>query len=268
MSETTDIAKMVLDGIERPVILADKRGVEFAFIPQGAGRFDMKQLTPANEIESKPAHLTAAPKLQTTKSLTTYLTRFKTDATVLFADVDSDNIVAVIDYDAANSASPGLKLHRATLHLPTSLQWDAWTHKDGVLMTQKQLAEFVQENARDFVSPAGINMLELVLTMEKTATIHVARSFKRAGSDQGSGVMNNEIHGTELPANWALKMPIYRGEDLVDIGAFAREKMQDGENYLGYALDNPERAKEDEFFRIAKLIADETAIPIVLGTVS
>lgn len=275
ITETASIRKLVEASQNVPYILKDSKGRDILLRPTGSGAYAADILTSPDEVERKPLYAQGAVALQTTTSMITYLNRFKTSDTMLFADVDCDTIVAAIDYHKASDAgsAPGLRMHRAKLVLPTSIEWDTWEANDcpeGTknLMDQKELTEFIQENHRDFISPLGLDLLEAVLNVEKTVTMHVGRKMRRAGSDQGTIDNNVQVDGTELPPEWTLNIPVYRGESPVQITAYAREKMVDGDNLLGYKLAVPDRVKEDAFFAIASNIAAKTGVPIVLGTMN
>lgn len=266
-TDTAAIKALVESAQNVPCLIKDSKGRDILLRPTGSGQYATEILTPAEEVERKPLYINQRPKLQTTTSMITYLNRFKTPESMLFADVDKSMIVAAIDYHHEASKKPGLVQHQAVLTLPHSLQWDTWMASNSEMMTQKEFAEFIQENFRDFDDPIGIDVLAAILSMEKTAVLHIGRAMRRAGSDQGSEVKNVEISGSDFPPEWKLQIPVYRGEDHSNLLAYCRDKIVDGENLYGYKLATPERVKEDAFFAIAARIAEKTTVPVVLGSI-
>lgn len=268
MSDASDIAGLALAMAHSPETITDKRGVEWLLTPSGNGAYAVKQLTPDAEIVSKPAFVSGGPQVATTTSLIDYVNRFKSDSTVIFADLDRAKIVACIDYHAAGSLSAGLRKHHAVLQLAHSKEWKTWTGVDECLMEQKKFTRFLEEHKLDIVSPPGAQLLEMVLDMEKGVQMRVARKMTSAGSDRGNKQSDMQIDGTELPPVWSLAMPVYTGEPMVVVTAYARDEIDDGKIMVGFKLSKIESVIERELTRIAADISAATSVPVMLGTVS
>lgn len=269
MTDTADISALALAAAANstPQIIKDARGIEWLLYPAGSGGFHPpKQLTPDAEIKPAPAFVSGGPQVATTQSLIDYVNRFKTDATVIFANLDNAKIVACIDYHGAGSAEAGLRKHHAVLQLAHSKEWQTWTRVDEEMMEQKKFARFLEEHKLDIMSPPGASLLEMVLDMEKGVQMRVARKMASAGSDRGQKGSEMMIDGTELPPVWMLNIPVYTGEPIVDVTAYARDEIDDGKLMVGFKLSKIESVIENELTRIAAEIAADTKVPVMLGT--
>lgn len=268
MSDASDIAALAANLAHDPQIIKDARGIEWLLSPHGTGVMAVKQLTPDSEIAPKPAFVSGGPQVATTRSLIDYVNRFKTDNTVIFANLDSAKIVACIDYHAAGSIAAGLRKHHAVLQLTHSKEWKTWTDIDEEMFEQKKFARFLEEHKLDIMNPPGAALLEMVLDMEKGVNIRVARKMRSAGSDRSSENSAMDIDGTELPPVWSLNIPVYTGEPVVDVTAYARDELTEGKLMVGFKLSKIENVIEDELTRIAAEIAADTKVPVMLGSPS
>lgn len=268
MSEVKAITDLVGSLAAQPLIMKDSRGVEWLLRPNATGVYAHHQLTPNNEVAQKPAFVSQTVHIQTVASLIAYVNRFKTENTMIFANSNTDAIVAAIDYHpAAPGGSPALVSHRAALNLTKSNEYDTWTNHDDSLQVQGEFARFVEENRLDIISPDGASLLEMVLDMEKGAVMRVARKMASAGSDRGRKTNDIEITGTDLPPVWSLAFPIYFGEKSVGVTAYVRDKMDDGKLYVGYKLSRLPNIVEAEFARIAQVVGDATSVPVLIGAI-
>lgn len=266
MSEVSDTVALAGKLMQpEPKIIKDGRGIEWMLLPAANG-WSRHQLTPDAEITPKPAFAAASAQVDTTLSLVNYVNRFKTENTMIFANLEDTQIVACIDYHSAGNAAPGLRQHKVTLELAHSNEWDLWNKHDEVLMEQGKFARFVEENRLDIISPDGASLLEMVLDMEKGVVMRVGRKMARAGSDRGQSASSMDVDGTELPPVWTLMMPVFTGEPVVTVTAYARDELREGKLFVGFKLSKTDNIIEAELTRIANAIHEATEVPVVLGS--
>lgn len=117
------------------------------------------------------------------------------------------------------------------------------------------------------MNPTGADLLEMVLDMNKGATLHVQSKLRTAGSGDGISNISLDVGGSELPPRWKLRIPVFFGEPKVDITAFARDELVEGKILLGFSLSRIEQVREAEIARIASRVAAETGVPMVLGSI-
>ena len=100
MSEVEAVEGLILASQAKPVQFDAPEGRTFVAIPSGEGAFKLEQITSPNKADVlMPKVVTQHVKMQTAESLADYINRFKSIDTMLFADIASDTIVSVIDYD-------------------------------------------------------------------------------------------------------------------------------------------------------------------------
>lgn len=222
---------------------------------------------PQNVKPPIPTYIKQSVDVQTKDSLVEYVERFKTDNTVIFADIDDNRIVAVIDYHTAKN-EPAITSHRAVLDLKHSTAWDTWTGIEGQMYRQTDFAKFIEENSEDIASPTGATLLEMVLDLEKSKSIRVVRKMRTAGSDDGQSGSTVEVNGTELPSVFNLSIPVYFGEAPVPVRAFTRDALsQDKIITIGFKLARTEMIRQAEFLRISTEIAEATSVPMIAGSI-
>lgn len=268
MSETEHITNLVKGAALVPSILTDARGVQHAFLPGTGGSFTRQEITPKGEIAPKPAFIDQIVNLDQAASLVDYVLRFKTADTVIFVDVDDTQVVAVIDYHKASSTGPGLVEHRAVLDLTLSSEWETWASISGRMYDQKSFARMIDVNSDDIVQPAAADLLEKVMDLEMATTVTVQRKLASSGSSRGSGSVARQTSGTELPPFFLLSIPVFTGEQQVEVRAMTLDS-QDGNTgkiSLGLELVRTRIIKETELARIARAIASATSVPVMLGS--
>lgn len=247
--------------------LADGR--QFIIHPPG---YVAKDVTRAENVEPPmPKYIKQHVSVQTKASLVDYIERFKTDSTVVFANIAGNVIEAVIDYHGASVgdvSKPAIGSHRAILELAFSTPWELWCGIDGSMFRQTDFAKHIEENSEDILSPAGASLLEMVLDLEKSKTVRVVRKMRTAGSDDGQSGNTVEVNGTELPSIFTLSMPVYFGESPVQIKAFTRDALsQDKIITIGFKLARLEVIRQTEFLRVSQEIATATSVPMIAGSV-
>lgn len=246
-----------------------------------------EQITSANKAEVlAPKIVTQAVKLQDCDSLCAYLNRFKNDESLMFADINTNTIVGIVDYhakpgeDGKIAANHGA--HRATLVLPFSIEWQVWKAIDGKLMSHLDFANHLEENDVDIL-PLGImkdgqgNQVEDAPTTihELIREMQVRSSYGASTAIRNGDYVNVEMQkgddvttkrNVALPLSIDLNIPVYFGEQPILMKALIRRKVEDGSLRLGIKLVRPEEKRQDEFKRIVAEIEHDTMLPAHYGT--
>jgi uncharacterized protein YfdQ (DUF2303 family) len=226
-------------------------GRRFLITPEGA---EVKEVSdPHGMVVAAPIRTEQAITLQTKDSLSEYVLRFRTEDTLLLADIDSSRVVAIIDYHAAERAA--FAAHRATLTLQRSVEWKTWTDIDGKMFDQQTFARFLEENAADVASPSGAELLEVARDMRAIRKADFRKKVRTAGDVEefeyvestGATTKNGTV---EVPSKFLLRIPVYFGEREVELYAFLRWKLDEGSLTLGVALHRPEHVRQAVFQQI------------------
>lgn len=206
-------------------------------------RFHLRAV-PAPSNASAPAFIDQIVNINESRSLIDYVDRFKTDDTAIFADADELEIHAVIDYHKAGSIGPGLAEHHAVLALAFSPEWEQWNAFAGRTCEQKALARLLDINSEDVAQSEAASLQKAVTDLEM-ATV-----------------------GAVLPLSVTLNIPVFAGEPKVDVKAMINGSLDCGTDKIALCLElvRTRIIIEREFARIARAIADATAVPVMLGS--
>ena len=263
MSEAESIAKLAVKA-EGAKILKTADGREFLVTADRAPQ----DVTEPNAVKTHtPDHIVQGVTLQTVDSLVDYANRFKTDDTVLFADIEHNAIVAAIDYHAPGAAAH--VHHNAKLTLPFSVEWKTWTAINGRLMPQLEFARYLEENAADIAAPSGADLLEACRDLQAVRKVNFKKAVRTA-TDHENFEYSDETEartsgGIELPTKFLLNIPVYFDDEYRAVYAFLRWKLDDGSLHLGVQLHRPEHVRQAVFKQIVMHAAAGTARPSVFG---
>lgn len=238
---------------------------EFLILPSGASQTEVSD--PYGLKLEKPRYIRQTVTIETADSLVDYVNRFKGADTVLFAEISSNRIVALVDYHAAGSAAH--VAHRAKLELPYSEEWQLWTRISGKLMPQLEFARFIEENGADVRAPDAAELLEAVRDLQAHRKVNFTKAV-RTSSDNESFEYQDETKATtkggiDLPTKFKLGLPVYFGNADTEVFAFLRWKLDDGALMLGVALHRVEHVRQAVFKQIVMDVADRTKCPAVFG---
>jgi uncharacterized protein YfdQ (DUF2303 family) len=270
MSEIEAIEKLVTGAALVPSILTDAWGRQHAFIPAGLQGFRREDITPKRSVKIDPAFIDQLVNIDQADSLVEYVNRFKTDDTVILADLDELQIWAIIDYHKAKSSGPGLNEHHAILTLTHSAEWETWTSISGRMYDQKAFSRMIDINSDDIIQPAAAELLEQVMDLEMSTSVSVKRKLEATGSSRGTGNVARQTTGTVLPPFFILSIPVFTGEPKVDVRAMTLDS-QDGNSgkiSLGLELVRTRIIIETELARMARNIASATSVPVMMGSLS
>ncbi len=266
MTEADAVAKLARESQHAQIVTSGDRR-EFLVTPNGA---KIEEITDEHGLKTEaPRYIRQTVTLQMHDSLVEYVERFKTEHTLLFADIGENAIVAQIDYHAPGQASN--VAHRARLAFPFSEEWKLWTGISGRLMPQLEFARFIEENAADVRAPAAADLIEAVRDLQAHRKVNFTKAV-RTSSENESFEYSDETKastkgGIELPTKFKLGLPVYFGEPEVELFAFLRWKIdaEAGGLTLGIALHRTEHVRQAVFRQIVLSICERTARPAVFG---
>ncbi len=170
-TEAEKVADLAVKAAARAQFVRSEDGREFLVTPKDC---DAREVTdPLSLPLWEPTLTRQAVTLQTLDSLVDYCNRYKGENTVLFADIDANSIVAVIDYHAPEKAAHAA--HRGSLKLAFSTEWTEWSRISGRLMEQLEFARFIEENGADVAAPIGAELLECVRDLQAHRKVILSR---------------------------------------------------------------------------------------------
>src|SRR5580704_3665270 len=261
MTETTEagtIAALAAKASGAHVVKTDDNR-EFLIVPSG---FSDKEVSDAYGLKlAKPKYIKQTVTIETADSLVDYVNRFKADTSMLFAEISSNRIVALLDYHAAKAADH--VAHRAKMELPFSEEWALWTRASGKLMPQLEFARFIEENAADIRTPSAGELLDACRDLQIRRKVNFIKAVRTA-SDNENFEYSEETNATtkkgdlELPTKFVLGLPVYFGQEDVEVHAFLRWRLDEGQLTLGIQLHRIEHVRQGVFKQIVLDVAERT----------
>jgi len=267
------VADLVRKSI-KPEIVTARDGREFVVGPPGMSTMEIKDEYGLKH--SPPSYLDQRVTLQSVESLIDYVNRFKTDDTMLFANIEHNAIVGVLDYhgktvdsDEPPHAVVQLACHRGRLELPFSEEWQTWTAINGTMMKQLEFARFIEENAVDITAPEGAALLEIVRDIQALRRVNFIQAVRTSNDSENfeykveSDARSGEI---EIPTKFKLSLPVYFDEPPQELYAFLRWRIDENAALtLGVKLHRLEHVRQAVFKQIVLMVADKTSRPVVFG---
>lgn len=266
MSEIEDIKALVEASFQKPVVIDLPEGRTAVAYPRSGGGYNLEDVTSDHKAERfLPKIANQHVVVQTAGSMATYLNRFKNSNTLLFADVNTNTIIGIIDYHERAAGEEPVKaklgLHSVTLKLPYSQEWQTWSANSGKLLSHVDFATFLEENAIDITVPKGSDLLALCRDLQVKSNMDFMTSVRMGDTtkieyQKGDDVSTKD--NIELPVEIIISIPVYFGEAPVEVKCFLRRKINEGRLFLGYVMSRTENISRDEFHRVADVIVDAT----------
>ncbi len=265
-TEAGVIAELARKALGEAAVIAGPAGRHFLVTPDGYEATEIQR----QDFEELPAPFLTDQKVtvQTTDSLVEYVNIFKKAETVLFADISSDVILAVIDYHAPD-LTHRLK-HRAQMQLPRSIEWATWSAIDGKMMEQGEFARFLQENGADISAPDGATVLEACKDLHAVRNVNFRKAVRTASDNEDFEYVEeteakSKKGSIELPTKFELTIPVYFDGRTTQLYAFLRWRLDEGSLKLGIKLHRAEHVRQAMFKEIVGQVADRTELPAVYG---
>jgi uncharacterized protein YfdQ (DUF2303 family) len=245
-------------------------GRQYLIIPNG---YEAKDVTDAHGLKpGLPKYIKQGVVVQTLDSLVEYVNAFKTPYTKLFADIDTNSIVALIDYHH-NDGTAENTAHAVTMKLPFSEEWKLWTSIDGSLLGQLEFARFLEENHPDIVAPNAAELIEIARDLHGARSIKLTKVVRTENDNESFTLDDNTSlqsgkNGTriEIPREFTLSIPVYFGERNIDMTAFLRWKLDTEQGMkLGIKMWRPEHVRQAMFKDIVTGAAERVGLIAVYG---
>lgn len=235
-------------------------------------------------------------------SLIALCDRFKDGDSVVFADANAQQMVAVFNYNRAGSdgseaGQPRFGDHRALYKFPLSKEWKAWAEKNGVMMQQLDFAAFIEDRIADVIPPdpalsavpaassrSSAQQLAQLLGGEfatPNRLLELSRGLAVREGAQVKGFTNLSTGETQIqfdtthtdadgrplnvPSLFLLAIPVYDNGPLWKVAARLRYRLGGGRVNWFYQLYRPELILEQAFEEACATVAEQTGLPVYRG---
>jgi uncharacterized protein YfdQ (DUF2303 family) len=213
--------------------------------------------------------------LHDANSFIDYVNQHKTSATRIFAEpgfIASDKqgvIQAVIDYHEAIESEPSKPdycAHIATFKPRYSDEWKTWEGVCAEPVDQRELAEFIEENRKDIVTPDAAVLMDIIRTFKASKKVEFdSVTYTNDGSVQigySEEVQQRQNVGgmTKVPEKIKVGIPVYFRDEIYGMELFVRFRVAPGKVIFDLKRDRADVIENDAFKRLLALIADATSI--------
>jgi uncharacterized protein YfdQ (DUF2303 family) len=244
-------------------------GVPFVVVPDG---YKVEHIF---ERDDSPARAIGVVKLRDATSFVTYFNRQKRAESLIYASLDPAKILGVIDDHRAygseftNEDGANWRAYRVEFAVPASREWKTWTSKDRQPMTQLELAELIEDNLPDIVSPDGSTMLSVALNFEASKEGNFV-SATRLQDGSTNFVWKEDVNATgnkiAMPSQITLSIPVFENGAPYSVDARIKYRVQNGTLKIWYELVRPHKVLEVAFRAIWSQIEEQTGTKILLGS--
>jgi uncharacterized protein YfdQ (DUF2303 family) len=246
-------------------------GDPFVIVPQGWAAMNMSAFAPPNRI-------TIRMNLTEAESFIAYVNRFKTDDTIILANIrdDGGSFIARMDYHSkAPELKPSYNGHIAALDCIRTNEFNTWMKANGVRMMQMELATWLEENQSLLVEPSGAELMEIVTSLHghSEARFNQTVRLKDGGCklqyDEDvmirGGAPSSKSGELELPDFITAGIAPFEGSPTYKIKARLKVRIENRKLWLWYETINPHRIVRDSLSIITKLIEEKTGIKPFIG---
>lgn len=178
----------------------------------------------------------------------------------LWADIDARTVKAYLD------GIDGWRKHSATLQLKVSREWAEWAAVDGKLLTQVQMAEFIEDHISTIAEPAGAVLLDVTQTLQAHTNVAfkqqaiLANGQRQFRWEETVEAKAGQSGNLTIPGELTLVLRPFQGSQPVPVIARFRYQVRDGGLSMGIKLAEPDKALEDAF---AGVVGDvQASVPV------
>lgn len=245
----------------------DHHGRTWLATPKG---IDVQEITDVHGLKPAPSRIRQRPVFYERAAFVEYVNRFKSEASVVFNDVDANTFDAFLDYHK-DAATAGTGDHVARLQLRYSEEFARWNAIQGKWLPQVEFAEFLEENYIDVKRPDGSDVLELASDLEAKKNVNwksaVRRDTQTRAFTYEEDLQANQKGKGEVvvPRDLLFALPIYHGEAAMELTAFLRHTLAGGA--LQFKIDWYRVAfvRAAVQAQIAAAVREECACPVFVG---
>jgi uncharacterized protein YfdQ (DUF2303 family) len=204
-------------------------------------------------------------------SFLSYLGKHGDESSEIYADRQQLSVTAVLD--AHGQDAPNWGVHRLTLKLKHSDEFEAWRQSSGRMMGQAAFAEFMEEHRSAVREPTGADMLELVQSFHATTKVTFkSGTVLHSGQRQLQYVEETAASAGSkgqlvIPQTFTLGLAVFDGATEADaVTARLRYRIEDGRLQLGFILDRLVDVVTGAYKAVVDSVDAGAEQPILYGT--
>lgn len=258
-----------------PVLIHDGRATVLADAIREAAK--VAQGLRATE-EAPPGWRAGRAEHQSLASFIAHVERFKSAASVVWANAVARRLVSVLDYHPEGSASPAAwGRHRGIYASPLSSAWIAWGGEKGLILSQEEFAELL--DSRDFEliagdfpgtskeapSPAALVTLANNLEVYSTATAKRERDAN-TGRVRISFTEEKGVSGAVMPPPaFLVLIRIFQDSEPTPVEIRLRVTVDGGQARFAVQIHAAGDVLRAAFEGLCETVRDATSLPVFVG---
>lgn len=295
-SEAEAVADLVKAGAT-PQIVAVQRGDEgvasVLLTPPGMAVSSLKKFV--DEYLPNPERRKGTAHFQELGSFVAHANAFKGTSSAIFAEPspNAPKLTSVLDYHETGPDEDRIKArhcqHRGVYHFPLDEAWKTWTEIAEEKMSQVDFAEFIEKNILDVVEPsAAVGSARLwaenagltfatpaqMMAFSRGLAVAVDRRVTNAitlGSGEGQLSFSEEHRDgagqpLRIPGALLVQIPVFRSGVAYQIPIRLRYRVSGGSVIWTLIPHRPDRYFDDAFLEARNYAADQTKLPVFVGT--
>lgn len=222
-------------------------------------------------LPPRPERIVQSRQFDDGDSLVAYARRFIDDRSLLLADINASTVSVIVDYPAAaecpETGTFSLAEHVACWHVAPSEEFRAWDNIAGRLLEQGEFLAHLEENAVDIIVPDPAAIMDLVRDFSalKSVTFRASRRLDNGDRRLDYATETQVKGGVEIPQRITLSIPLYGGEEPVEIAMMFRHRISDGGLALGVEWHRLESMRQAAFRSAVDRVASELGMPSLYG---
>lgn len=242
-------------------------GVSVLALPEGH-RHEVLDLDAFN---ARPRFLRQTVRLCTADDLAEYVLAYDAGRTRIFADPDSRNIEAVLDYHEgpAGDGAPAAArcYHRARCDVQFDPAFAAWHGLTGEI-GQKAFAEFLEDRAEDAVAPEPADLMEVAQRFDAMRKVEFRSAVNLAdGTRQFAYQEADSVQGAvAVPRTIALRVPVLEGQAPRDFAVRFGYRIDDGKLLFRVRIHRCEDLLRAAWDDLVAALREAAKVPVHLGT--
>lgn len=245
-----------------------------------------------NDYRERPERRAGVATVGDITSFAEHVKRFADTDSVIFANPDpaKPSLVAVLDYHRAGAtADPRFGAHRTSYPFPLSDEWKAWKNKNGVALTQKEFAEFIEDRIADiadgysvsdsslqlagklggtFASPSKLVELSREFSVREGAAVKQATNLSSGEAQISYVTAHTDDDGKPLkvPSLFLIQIPVFRADAPYEIAVRLRYRVKEGKISWFFELYRADKVFDHAFNEACAKASSLTNLPVIVGT--
>lgn len=225
----------------------------------------------------RPAVVRASVAVNDVDSFNAYVNKYRrseNDRLIIFADVTETgaSFLAVLDYIHDGSCMADRGDHRVSYTCKPTPEWARWTAFNKKQMSQLDFAQFVEDNAPDFVDPSSAEMQEIALTLEAktdgefSSAARLQNGSFRLRYNETVTAKAGENGNVDIPSTFTIGIAPFVGFAPWKIEARLRYRINGGKLLFWYELVRTHKVIELAAKEVIDKITTATAVTPLLGS--